>query len=92
MLFRSSLRRPQYIKAKVNTSHHMKKAAEARGALQKCQRLMTKKEEELADYRQDLDKLERAWRNYERKVQEERSSCGVDITLEDEQVTDQGEF
>ncbi|XP_067090421.1 structural maintenance of chromosomes protein 1B [Osmerus mordax] len=82
-----SLRRPQYIKAKVNTSHHMKKAAEARGALQKCQRLMTKKEEELADYRQDLDKLERAWRNYERKVQEERSSCGVDITLEDEQVT-----
>uniref|UniRef100_A0A669DUT2 Structural maintenance of chromosomes protein n=1 Tax=Oreochromis niloticus TaxID=8128 RepID=A0A669DUT2_ORENI len=42
--------RSQYIKAKVNTSHHIKKAEDLRDALKKSQRMFSVKEQELEDY------------------------------------------
>ena len=81
-----SLRRSQYIKAKVNTSHHLKKVDDTRGALEKSQRMGAKKEEELAEFHQELQELERAWRDYERHAQEELTNRKADIQLEEEQV------
>uniref|UniRef100_A0A8C7LVV2 Structural maintenance of chromosomes protein n=1 Tax=Oncorhynchus mykiss TaxID=8022 RepID=A0A8C7LVV2_ONCMY len=81
-----SLRRSQYIKAKVNTSHHLKKVDDTRGALEKSQRMGAKKEEELAEFHQELQELERAWRDYERHAQEELTNRKADIQLEEEQL------
>ncbi|XP_052322255.1 structural maintenance of chromosomes protein 1B isoform X2 [Oncorhynchus keta] len=81
-----SLRRSQYIKAKVNTAHHLKKVDDTRGALEKSQRMGAKKEEELAEFHQELQELERAWRDYERHAQEELTDRNADIQLEEEQL------
>uniref|UniRef100_A0A6Q2YEA5 Structural maintenance of chromosomes protein n=1 Tax=Esox lucius TaxID=8010 RepID=A0A6Q2YEA5_ESOLU len=81
-----SLRRPQYIKAKVNTSHHQKKVDDVGVALLKSQRIEAKKEEELAEFRQDLQQLETVWRDYERHAQEEGAHLRADIQLEQDQV------
>ncbi|KAM3610055.1 uncharacterized protein V6R79_024523 [Siganus canaliculatus] len=78
--------RSQYVKAKVNTSHHMKKANEVRVALRKSQKLMAIKEQELAEGWQEIAELERTWRNYERQAQENRASAGRDIQLDDDQL------
>uniref|UniRef100_A0A8D3CQN5 Structural maintenance of chromosomes protein n=1 Tax=Scophthalmus maximus TaxID=52904 RepID=A0A8D3CQN5_SCOMX len=79
--------RSQYIKAKVNTSHHTKKVGEVRGALKKSQNLLAMKEQQLAEGRQELTDLDRTWRNYERQVQQQGATHGRDIELEKDQVS-----
>ncbi|KAJ4918416.1 hypothetical protein JOQ06_022228 [Pogonophryne albipinna] len=61
--------RSQYIRAKVNTSHQMKKVEGLRAALRKIQKLMAFKEQELAEGREEIGELERSWRNYEKQVE-----------------------
>ncbi|TMS05701.1 structural maintenance of chromosomes protein 1B isoform X2 [Larimichthys crocea] len=78
--------RSQYVKAKVNTSHHVKKAEEVRDALRKSQKLMAIKEQELAEGRQELTELERTWRNYEKQEKGKGGSVGRDIKLDEEQL------
>ncbi|XP_070763568.1 structural maintenance of chromosomes protein 1B [Enoplosus armatus] len=78
--------RSQYIKAKVNTSHHMKKAEEVRDAVRKSQRLMANKEQELAEGRQEITELERTWKNYEKQAREKETSRGRDIELDEDQL------
>ncbi|KAM9352307.1 structural maintenance of chromosomes protein 1B [Symphorus nematophorus] len=78
--------RSQYIKAKVNTSHHMKKAEEYRDALRKSQKLMTIKEQELAEGRHEIAELKRTWRNYEKQAQKKGTSQGRDIELDEDQL------
>ncbi|AWP07889.1 putative structural maintenance of chromosomes protein 1B-like isoform 2 [Scophthalmus maximus] len=78
--------RSQYIKAKVNTSHHTKKVGEVRGALKKSQNLLAMKEQQLAEGRQELTDLDRTWRNYERQVQQQGATHGRDIELEKDQL------
>ncbi|XP_045892216.1 structural maintenance of chromosomes protein 1B [Micropterus dolomieu] len=78
--------RSQYIKAKVNTSHHMKKAEEVRGALRKSHKLMDIKEQELAEGRQEITELEKTWRNYEKQTQERGTSRVRDIELDEDQL------
>ncbi|XP_056138365.1 structural maintenance of chromosomes protein 1B [Lampris incognitus] len=80
------LRRPQYIKAKVNTSHHVKKAEEVRSALQKGLKQRATIEAELADGKHELAKLERVWLSYERQLQQEGALEGRDIQLEEDQL------
>uniref|UniRef100_A0A4W6G1D2 Structural maintenance of chromosomes protein n=1 Tax=Lates calcarifer TaxID=8187 RepID=A0A4W6G1D2_LATCA len=76
----------KYIKSKVNTSHHKKKAEEVRNALKKDQRLLAVKKQELAEGRQEIAELERTWSIYERRVQEQGASRGRDIELEEDQL------
>ncbi|XP_076588533.1 structural maintenance of chromosomes protein 1B [Chaetodon auriga] len=78
--------RSQYIKAKVNTSHHMKKAEEVRGSLRKSQKLMAIKEQELAEAQQEITELERTWSTYEKQVQEKAASRGRDVKLDEDQL------
>uniref|UniRef100_UPI0037E7EC47 structural maintenance of chromosomes protein 1B n=1 Tax=Semicossyphus pulcher TaxID=241346 RepID=UPI0037E7EC47 len=76
----------QNVKAKVNTSHHMKKAEEVRDALRKSQKLMAIKEQELAEGRQEIAELEMTWRSYEKQAQEKGASRGRDIDLDEDQL------
>uniref|UniRef100_A0A8C9ZY25 Structural maintenance of chromosomes protein 1B-like n=1 Tax=Sander lucioperca TaxID=283035 RepID=A0A8C9ZY25_SANLU len=78
--------RSQYIKAKVNTSHHMKKAEEVRDALRKSQKLIASKERELTEGRQEISELERTWKNYEKQIQEKGASLGRDVELDEDQL------
>uniref|UniRef100_A0A669DQW8 Structural maintenance of chromosomes protein 1B n=1 Tax=Oreochromis niloticus TaxID=8128 RepID=A0A669DQW8_ORENI len=77
--------RSQYIKAKVNTSHHIKKAEDLRDALKKSQRMFSVKEQELEEHQQENSELKRTWRNYEKQVQEQGAARGRDIELDMDQ-------
>ncbi|KAM4573899.1 structural maintenance of chromosomes protein 1B [Odontesthes bonariensis] len=78
--------RSQYIKAKVNTTHHTKKAEEIHHALRKSRKLLVNKEQDLAEGRQEKAELERTWKNYEKKVQAEGTAGGRDIELDKDQL------
>ncbi|XP_047453101.1 structural maintenance of chromosomes protein 1B [Mugil cephalus] len=78
--------RSQYIKAKVNTSHHVKKAEKLRDALKKGQKQLAIKEQELAEGQQEITDLQRAWRTYEKQVQEQGAASGRDIELNEDQL------
>ncbi|XP_073724742.1 structural maintenance of chromosomes protein 1B isoform X3 [Misgurnus anguillicaudatus] len=78
--------RPQYIKSKVNTSHHEHKVDEARRTLQKNQKLQAKKEQELEELRSELAELERAWRSCVRQMEEEEAQRGAGVQLDDAQM------
>lgn len=77
--------RSQYIKAKVNTSHHKKKADGIRDTLKKGQKLITVKEQELEEGQQEIAELERTWKSYEKQVKKEGVSR-MDIELDEDQV------
>ncbi|KAK2880477.1 structural maintenance of chromosomes protein 1B [Channa argus] len=76
----------QYITAKVNTSHHMKKAEEICKALKKNQKVLATKVQDLADGQRELAELERTWKNYEKQVQQHGPSRGRDIELDKDQL------
>lgn len=78
--------RSHYIKAKVNTSHHIKKAEEMHNAVQKSQKLLVIKEQEVAAGHQEVEELRRTWKNYEKQIQEEGAASGRDIELDEDQV------
>ncbi|XP_041927826.1 structural maintenance of chromosomes protein 1B isoform X1 [Alosa sapidissima] len=81
-----SLQRPQYIKAKVNTSHHENKAKEGRSGLQKGQRQRDRKQAELDELRGQIDELERVWKKYEKEVEQEEATRGRDVQLGEAQL------
>uniref|UniRef100_A0A673MTU6 Structural maintenance of chromosomes protein 1B-like n=1 Tax=Sinocyclocheilus rhinocerous TaxID=307959 RepID=A0A673MTU6_9TELE len=78
--------RPQYIKAKVNTSHHEQKVEEAHRSLQKNQSQQAKKEQELQELRSELAELEKAWKASERQMEEEAAQRGDGVQLEESQM------
>ncbi|XP_061576288.1 structural maintenance of chromosomes protein 1B [Cololabis saira] len=75
----------QYIKAKVNSSHHLKKNKEIRDAVKKSQKLLAIKEQELAEGRQEIAELKKTWKTYEKKIQEEGVARGRGIELDQDQ-------
>ncbi|XP_072519346.1 structural maintenance of chromosomes protein 1B [Salminus brasiliensis] len=81
-----SQQRPQYIKARVNTAHHQRKAEEVRTALQKSQKQQAKKEQEQQELEMELVELEKAWRAYEREMEEQGAQRGAGVQLEDAQL------
>ncbi|XP_062856849.1 structural maintenance of chromosomes protein 1B [Trichomycterus rosablanca] len=78
--------RPQYIRAKVNTTHHCRKAEEARSSLQKSQKQWAKKQQELLELNEELDQLERAFRACEKEMEERVAQRGEDVELEEAQL------
>ncbi|XP_051978683.1 structural maintenance of chromosomes protein 1B-like [Xyrauchen texanus] len=78
--------RPQYIKAKVNTSHHEHKLEEASRMLLKNQKEHAKKEQELEELKSELVELKKAWRASERQMKEEEAQRGAKVQLEDAQM------
>ncbi|KAM9807852.1 structural maintenance of chromosomes protein 1B [Neosynchiropus ocellatus] len=83
LLFQS---RAQYIKTKTQTSHHMKKADDVRSTMKKCEKLLTLKRQELAEYKQEKVEVERVWKNYENQILEQGDFQGRDIHLNVDQL------
>ncbi|XP_026884598.2 structural maintenance of chromosomes protein 1B isoform X3 [Electrophorus electricus] len=81
-----SQQQSQYIKAKVNTSHHLSGVEDARAVLQKSQIQQTKKKQGVQELQCELTELEKAWRAYEREAEEWGAQMGVDVQLEDAQL------
>lgn len=75
----------QYIKAKVNSSHLTKKMEIEREALKKAEKRLVMKEQDLAEGKQQMEELERSWRNFEKKALE-KVSRERDIELDEDQV------
>ncbi|XP_029010359.1 structural maintenance of chromosomes protein 1B isoform X2 [Betta splendens] len=78
--------RSQYIKAKVNTAHHVKKAEESRNAYKKTKKLQATQEQDLANGLEELAAVERTWRDYEKQFQWEGTLHGRDIELDKDQL------
>lgn len=76
----------QYIKAKVNSSHLIKRAEEMHDAVKKRQKLIAIKEQEVTEGQQEVAELERSWKNYEKQIQKEGAARGRYIEFDKDQV------
>lgn len=90
-LFRSleailSKKRPQYIKAKENTSHHLKKLDLSKKLITDNEKQCSKQEDDIRALEAELVDLDRAWRSLEKQMEEEMLHKGRDIELENSQV------
>uniref|UniRef100_A0AAY4CDZ0 Structural maintenance of chromosomes protein n=1 Tax=Denticeps clupeoides TaxID=299321 RepID=A0AAY4CDZ0_9TELE len=81
-----SHQRTQYIKAKVNTSHHERKAEANRASLHESYKQREQKKQDLTELHKDLDDLERAWKAYAREMEVHRATQEVDVHLEEAQL------
>uniref|UniRef100_A0A3B3ZYL3 Structural maintenance of chromosomes protein n=1 Tax=Periophthalmus magnuspinnatus TaxID=409849 RepID=A0A3B3ZYL3_9GOBI len=71
----------QYIKAKVNSSHHKKKVEETQVALRRAEEQLELKKQELRQGRQEVEELEEAWRSYDREAKRQQI-LSVSVQLE----------
>ncbi|XP_077428530.1 structural maintenance of chromosomes protein 1A [Vanacampus margaritifer] len=79
-------KRPQYIKAKENTSHKIKKLEAARKSLQNAQKMYKKRKADMDELDKEMQAVELAKQDFEERMEEEAQSQGQDLTLEENQV------
>nr|XP_042704424.1 structural maintenance of chromosomes protein 1B [Chrysemys picta bellii] len=79
-------KRPQYIKAKENTSHQIKKVDLAKKSLKDNEKHLAKQEQNIKELDTELTDVERSWRAYEKKVEEEMLQRRADVELEASQL------
>ncbi|XP_044066817.1 structural maintenance of chromosomes protein 1A [Siniperca chuatsi] len=79
-------KRPQYIKAKENTSHKIKKLEAARKSLQNAQKMYKKRKTDMDELDKEMKAVELAKQEFEERMEEEAQSQGQDLTLEENQV------
>ncbi|XP_034843207.1 structural maintenance of chromosomes protein 1B [Mirounga angustirostris] len=79
-------KRPQYIKAKENTSHHLKKLDVAKKSIKDSEKQCSKQEDDIKALETELVDLDGAWRSFEKQVEEEILYKGRDIELEASQL------
>ncbi|XP_042849452.1 structural maintenance of chromosomes protein 1B isoform X3 [Panthera tigris] len=79
-------KRPQYIKAKENTSHHLKKLDVAKKSIKDSEKQCSKQEDDIKALETELVDLDGAWRSFEKQVEEELLYKGRDIELEASQL------
>ncbi|XP_051916553.1 structural maintenance of chromosomes protein 1B [Hippocampus zosterae] len=77
--------RSHFIKAKVNTSHHLKKIEELQESMKKCQKALARTEQELAEAQREKEELEKTRKVYEERFREQRMSQGMDVELDESQ-------
>uniref|UniRef100_A0A8C6LAQ4 Structural maintenance of chromosomes protein n=1 Tax=Nothobranchius furzeri TaxID=105023 RepID=A0A8C6LAQ4_NOTFU len=78
-------KRPQYIKAKENTSHKIKKLEAARKSLQNAQKMYKKRKADMDELDKEMRAVELAKQDFEERMEEEAQSQGQDLTLEENQ-------
>ncbi|KAM4675560.1 structural maintenance of chromosomes protein 1B-like [Discoglossus pictus] len=78
--------RPQYIKAKENTSHHKKKIENATKSLNNNEKHCHKLEQEIHELETEMEDVQRAWRAFQKKVEEDLKSRQADVELEESQL------
>ncbi|XP_070611370.1 structural maintenance of chromosomes protein 1B isoform X3 [Erythrolamprus reginae] len=79
-------KRPQYIKAKEKTSHQIKKVDMAKNKLRDHMKEQAKKEEGKRELDLELIEIDKAWREFEKRVEEEAQHRERDVFLEESQV------
>uniref|UniRef100_A0A7N4NJ01 Structural maintenance of chromosomes protein n=1 Tax=Sarcophilus harrisii TaxID=9305 RepID=A0A7N4NJ01_SARHA len=79
-------KRPQYIKAKENTSHHLKKLEMAKKSIKVSEKQCTKQEDDIQALEKELQELDGSWKNFEKQIEEEKLRRGRDIELEASQL------
>ncbi|XP_049482459.1 structural maintenance of chromosomes protein 1B isoform X2 [Panthera uncia] len=79
-------KRPQYIKAKENTSHRLKKLDVAKKSIKDSEKQCSKQEDDIKALETELVDLDGAWRSFEKQVEEELLYKGRDIELEASQL------
>ncbi|KAF6721532.1 Structural maintenance of chromosomes protein 1B [Oryzias melastigma] len=77
--------RSQYVKAKVKTSHHMKKIEETRNAVKEKRKCLTQKQLQLKEDGLEIAELAKAWKSYEKQIKQ-RASKRRDIELDEDQM------
>uniref|UniRef100_K7F905 Uncharacterized protein n=1 Tax=Pelodiscus sinensis TaxID=13735 RepID=K7F905_PELSI len=78
-------KRPQYIKAKENTSHKIKKLEAAKKSLQNAQKQYKKRKGDMDELEKEMLSVEKARQEFEERMEEESQSQGRDLTLEENQ-------
>ncbi|XP_067855244.1 structural maintenance of chromosomes protein 1B-like [Heptranchias perlo] len=79
-------KRPSYIKAKENTRHRMKKVETARKSLKNSEKQYSIHQQEVKELESELKDVNKVWKEFEEKVQEELSSRGHSMELEESQI------
>ncbi|KAL3064220.1 structural maintenance of chromosomes protein 1A [Trematomus bernacchii] len=79
-------KRPQYIKAKENTSHKIKKLEAARKSLQNAQKMYKKRKGDMDELDKEMQAVDSTKQEFEERMEEEAQSQGQDLTLEENQV------
>ncbi|XP_039197340.1 structural maintenance of chromosomes protein 1B isoform X2 [Crotalus tigris] len=79
-------KRPQYIKAKEKTSHQIKKVDMAKKKLRDHMKEQAKQEEGKRELELELTEIDKAWRAFEKKVEEEAQHREREVLLEESQV------
>lgn len=76
----------QYIKAKERTSYQIKKVEMAKKILKDHMKQQGKQEESKKELEGELIDIDKAWRAFEKKVEEEMLQREKDVLLEESQV------
>uniref|UniRef100_A0AAY4CZ40 Structural maintenance of chromosomes protein 1A n=1 Tax=Denticeps clupeoides TaxID=299321 RepID=A0AAY4CZ40_9TELE len=79
-------KRPQYIKAKENTAHKIKKLEAARKSLQNAQKCYKKRKADMEELEREQGAVEMARQEFDERMEEEAQSQGQDLQLEENQV------
>ncbi|XP_010632638.1 structural maintenance of chromosomes protein 1B [Fukomys damarensis] len=79
-------KRPQYIKAKENTSYHLKKLDMSKKSIKDCEKQRSKQEDDIKALQSELVDLDSAWKSFEKQIEEEILRKGRDIELEASQL------
>uniref|UniRef100_A0A8C3Q6B9 Structural maintenance of chromosomes protein n=1 Tax=Geospiza parvula TaxID=87175 RepID=A0A8C3Q6B9_GEOPR len=78
--------RPLYIKAKENTSYQIKKVEMSKKSLRDKEKACDKEKQNIKELEMELSDIEKAWRAFEEKTEEERMQRAEDIELGESQV------
>ncbi|XP_030816541.1 structural maintenance of chromosomes protein 1B isoform X1 [Camarhynchus parvulus] len=78
--------RPLYIKAKENTSYQIKKVEMSKKSLRDKEKACDKEKQNIKELEMELSDIEKAWRAFEEKTEEERMQRAEDIELGESQL------
>ncbi|XP_062448469.1 structural maintenance of chromosomes protein 1B isoform X1 [Rhea pennata] len=78
--------RPLYIKAKENTSYQIKKVEMSKKSLRDKEKYCDKEKQTIKELEIELSDLEKAWRAFEKKTEEEMLLRAADVELEESQL------
>ncbi|KAM4782959.1 structural maintenance of chromosomes protein 1B isoform 1-T1 [Cyanocitta cristata] len=78
--------RPLYIKAKENTSYQIKKVEMSKKSLRDKEKSCDKEKKNIKELEIELNDIEKAWKAFEEKAEEERMQRAADIELGESQL------
>ncbi|XP_069483788.1 structural maintenance of chromosomes protein 1B [Ambystoma mexicanum] len=78
--------RPQYIKAKENTSHHIRKIDIAKKSMKSMEKECCKQKQDIKEMETEMADVEKALQDFEKALEEEMKSRGRDVELVESQL------